>query len=99
MTSRRHGFSNLGALRPLRAKHASYASRQLSSCSSSTLSDAIRVAEGIAEAAGIHMRSLVARLRVVDRELREAERNLISPAPLSARAARRREIAFNGRTL
>jgi len=33
---------------------------------------AIKVADGVAEAASIHMRSLVARLRVVNRELREA---------------------------
>jgi transposase len=33
---------------------------------------AIKVADGVAEAAGIHLRSLVARLRVVNRELREA---------------------------
>jgi transposase len=37
---------------------------------------AIKVAEGVAEAASIHMRSLVARLRVVNCELREAERKL-----------------------
>jgi transposase len=37
---------------------------------------AIKVADGVAEAASIHMRSLVARLRVVNRELREAERKL-----------------------
>src|SRR5204863_5909884 len=37
---------------------------------------AIKVAEGVAEAASIHMRSLVARLCVVNRELREAERKL-----------------------
>src|SRR5437764_3528340 len=37
---------------------------------------AIKVAEGVAEAASIHMRSLVARLGVVNRELREAERKL-----------------------
>jgi len=37
---------------------------------------AIKVAEGVAEAASIHMRSLVARLRIVNRELREAERKL-----------------------
>ena len=37
---------------------------------------AIKVAEGVAEAACIHMRSLVARLRIVNRELREAERKL-----------------------
>jgi hypothetical protein len=36
----------------------------------------IQVAEGVAEAASIHLRSLVARLRVVNRELREAERQL-----------------------
>jgi transposase len=34
---------------------------------------AIKVADGVAEAASIHLRSLVARLRVVNRELREAE--------------------------
>jgi hypothetical protein len=34
---------------------------------------AIKVADGVAEAASIHLRSLVARLRVVSRELREAE--------------------------
>lgn len=37
---------------------------------------AIKVADGVAEAASIHMRSLVARLRVVNRELREAEHQL-----------------------
>jgi transposase len=37
---------------------------------------AIKVAEGVAEAASIHIRSLVARLRIVNRELREAERKL-----------------------
>ena len=34
---------------------------------------AIKVADGVVEAASIHLRSLVARLRVVNRELREAE--------------------------
>jgi Transposase/Transposase IS116/IS110/IS902 family len=34
---------------------------------------AIKVADGVAEAASIHLRSLVTRLRVVNRELREAE--------------------------
>ena len=37
---------------------------------------AITVADGVAEAASIHMRSLVARLRLVNRELREAEHQL-----------------------
>ena len=37
---------------------------------------AIKVAAGVAEAANVHMRSLVARLRVVNRELHEAEGNL-----------------------
>jgi transposase len=37
---------------------------------------AIKVADGVTEAASIHMRSLVARLRVVNRELRDAERQL-----------------------
>src|ERR1700726_2542462 len=37
---------------------------------------AIKVAEGVAEAASIHIRSLVARLGIVNRELREAERKL-----------------------
>jgi transposase len=37
---------------------------------------AIKVAEGVAEAAGAHMRSLIARLRLVNRELREAEHQL-----------------------
>ena len=37
---------------------------------------AIKVAESVAEAASIHIRSLVARLRTVNRELREAERKL-----------------------
>src|SRR6266404_6286206 len=37
---------------------------------------AIKVADGVAEAASIHMRSLVARLRIVNRELHEAERKL-----------------------
>lgn len=37
---------------------------------------AIKVAEGIAEAASIHLRSLIARLHVVNRELRQAEQKL-----------------------
>ena len=37
---------------------------------------AIKVADGVAEAASIHLRSLVARLRVVNRELRAAEGQL-----------------------
>jgi len=37
---------------------------------------AIKVADGVAEAASIHLRSLVARLRVVNRELHEAEGQL-----------------------
>ena len=37
---------------------------------------AIKVANGVAEAASVHMRSLIARLQVVNRELREAERQL-----------------------
>jgi transposase len=37
---------------------------------------AIKVADGVAEAAGIHLRSLIARLRVINRELREAEHKL-----------------------
>jgi len=37
---------------------------------------AIKVADGVAEAASIHLRSLVARLRVVNRELRHAEGQL-----------------------
>jgi hypothetical protein len=37
---------------------------------------AIKVAEGVAEAAGVHLRSLMARLRVVNRELRQAEQKL-----------------------
>ena len=37
---------------------------------------AIKVANGVTEAASIHMRSLVARLRLVNRELREAEHQL-----------------------
>src|SRR5438046_2890953 len=37
---------------------------------------AIKVAEGVAEAASIHMRSLVDRLRIVNRQLHEAERKL-----------------------
>jgi hypothetical protein len=37
---------------------------------------AIKVADGVAEAAGIHLRSLVTRLRVVNRELRQAEGKL-----------------------
>jgi hypothetical protein len=34
---------------------------------------AIKVADGVTEAASIHMRSLIARLRLVNREIREAE--------------------------
>src|SRR5271166_2020419 len=37
---------------------------------------AIKVADGVAEAACIHMRSLVTRLRLVNRELRDAEGQL-----------------------
>jgi hypothetical protein len=37
---------------------------------------AIKVAEGVAKAAGAHIRSLIARLRLVNHELREAERKL-----------------------
>jgi transposase len=37
---------------------------------------AIKVADGVAEAASIHMRSLVARLGVVNREMRQAEHEL-----------------------
>jgi len=37
---------------------------------------AIKVADGVAEAASVHMRSLIARLRVINRELREAQREL-----------------------
>ena len=37
---------------------------------------AIKVADGVAEAASIHIRSLIARLRVVNRELRDATRKL-----------------------
>src|SRR5215468_12189763 len=37
---------------------------------------AIKVADGVAEAASAHMRSLIARLRLVNRELKEAERQL-----------------------
>jgi transposase len=37
---------------------------------------AIRVADGVAEAASIHLRSLVARLGVVNREMRQAEHEL-----------------------
>lgn len=37
---------------------------------------AIKVADGVAEAASIHLRSLVARLRIVNRELHGAERQL-----------------------
>jgi transposase len=37
---------------------------------------AIKVADGVTEAASIHLRSLIARLRVVNRELREAELKL-----------------------
>jgi transposase len=37
---------------------------------------AIKVGQGVAEAAGVHLRSLFTRLRVVNRELREAEAEL-----------------------
>jgi len=37
---------------------------------------AIKVSDGVAEAAGIHIRSLIVRLQVVDRELNGAERKL-----------------------
>ena len=40
------------------------------------LQPAIKVAEGVAEAASIHIRSLIVRLRLVNRELRDAERKL-----------------------
>ena len=37
---------------------------------------AIRVADGVAEAAGVHIRSLVTRLHVVNRELQDVEHKL-----------------------
>jgi transposase len=37
---------------------------------------AIKVADGVAEAASVHLRSLIARLRVINRELQQAERQL-----------------------
>jgi hypothetical protein len=37
---------------------------------------ALKVADGVAEAASVHLRSLIARLRVVNRELQAAERQL-----------------------
>jgi len=37
---------------------------------------AIKVADGVAAAAGVHLRSLVARLRVVNRELQETEKQI-----------------------
>jgi hypothetical protein len=42
---------------------------------------AIKVADGVAEAASIHLRSLIARLRVVNRELHEAEGQLDPTIP------------------
>ena len=83
-------FLELGTSRPRRPKHASYASRRSSSYSSSIASvasmptpcfaylrePAIKVAEGVAEAASVHLRSLIARLHVVNRELRQADAKL-----------------------
>jgi transposase len=49
---------------------------------------AIKVADGVAEAASVHIRSLIARLRVVNRELRDAARKLDELcAALGARSA------------
>ena len=49
---------------------------------------AIKVADGVAEAASVHIRSLIARLRVVNRELRDAARKLDELcAALSERSA------------
>jgi hypothetical protein len=61
---------------------------------------AIKVAEGVAEAASIHIRSLVARLRIVNRELRDVRpnENSMSYARPLAKSSRHREKAFNGET-
>lgn len=49
---------------------------------------AIKVADGVAEAASVHIRSLIARLRAVNRELRDAARKLDELcAALSERSA------------
>jgi transposase len=49
---------------------------------------AIKVADGVTEAASVHIRSLIARLRVVNRELRDAARRLDELcAALSERSA------------
>jgi transposase len=62
---------------------------------------AIKVADGVAEAAGIRIRSLVARLRVVNSELRDAARKLdelcaalAERPPATAQSDGRRDVAI-----
>ena len=55
-------------------------------------------AEGVAEAASIHLRSLVARLRVVNRELRQAERKLDELCTTIGETEATSGDAFNDRT-
>ena len=59
---------------------------------------AIKVAAGVAEAASIHIRSLVARLRIVNHELRKAERKLDELCTAISESEQHREKAFNGET-
>ena len=59
---------------------------------------ALKVADGVAEAASIHMRSLVARLRIVNRQLHEAERKLDELCTAVSEIEEALEKAFNGET-
>ena len=84
------GFLSCGLSRQHRTREANSAGRLSSDCSSSigsvellweivvgTLKEpAITVADGVAAAACAHMRSLVARLRLVNCELQESEHKL-----------------------
>ncbi len=65
---------------------------------------AIKVAAGVAEAASVHIRSLIARLRVVNHELQAAERQLdkictaIGETEAVSGDCLQRQTAFNDRT-
>jgi len=90
MTSPRHGFLELWTLAPTPAKARQLRKPTIEQLLKrhrirrigaetvlGTLREpAIKVADGVTEAASVHTRSLIARLRLVNRELREAERQL-----------------------
>ncbi len=59
---------------------------------------AIKVGKGVAEAASVHLRSLFTRLRVVNRELRQADAKLDALCAAIGETDADRERAFNDRT-